>query len=266
MARQDHPIDDLFRDKLSGHQEKPSTHVWEKLGARLHQANEKKGFPWLRVAASLLVVATLAYVVWSNIQKEDELKPLVTESNTIEEALYGEEKGPAPLMHQDSVGHKEDRDMEGNSSQVEEDENEQAPVQEVPAPRPLPSKPTPSKVGEQPNGTLAVREEEKALEPVSELDLVAIDSLGQVDPKPDIEQWVAENLPNEKEEEVAYRVHIISSGISEKPKKEPLAKEIEQTIYKIGGLLGKVDQGFADLQDAKNNLFATLISKSDDPE
>jgi hypothetical protein len=38
-----------------------------------------------------------------------------------------------------------------------------------------------------------------------------------------------------------------------------LNKKVEQ----VEGLLGKVDQGFADLQDAKNNLFTALLTKKE---
>ena len=62
-------------------------------------------------------------------------------------------------------------------------------------------------------------------------------------------------------QEVAYKVTIKSNGLKDKPEKEGLVGEIENKIDKIGGLIVKVDQGFADLQDAKNNLFASITTK-----
>ncbi len=62
-------------------------------------------------------------------------------------------------------------------------------------------------------------------------------------------------------QEVTYKVTIISMGMKDSPEKQTLVGEIENKIDKIGGFIGKVDQGLADLQDAKNNLFANLTAK-----
>jgi hypothetical protein len=61
-------------------------------------------------------------------------------------------------------------------------------------------------------------------------------------------------------EEPAYRVKIYSDGIKED---KSLIKGISKKVDQVGGLIGKVDQGFADLQDAKNNFFTALITKKE---
>jgi hypothetical protein len=57
-----------------------------------------------------------------------------------------------------------------------------------------------------------------------------------------------------------YKVKIISNGYAIQPEKEKLVGTLEN---KIGGFFSKLDEGFGDLQDAKNNLFASLTTKRD---
>jgi rRNA processing protein Gar1 len=72
---------------------------------------------------------------------------------------------------------------------------------------------------------------------------------------------VAEATPS-AEDAPLYRVNIYSDGLKKgsEPDKN-LITEMGKTVGKVEGLLGKVDEGFADLQDKKNSLFATLTSK-----
>src|SRR5690606_37653744 len=94
--------------------------------------------------------------------------------------------------------------------------------------------------------------------PVLELESIALPPLNQ-----DLllaDNNLAESV-SEPGQDVTYKVTIISNGLREKPEKEGLVGEIENKIDKIGGLIVKVDQGFADLQDAKNNLFASITTR-----
>src|SRR5690606_27602827 len=94
--------------------------------------------------------------------------------------------------------------------------------------------------------------------PVLELESIELPPLDQ-------DLLMAENnlidLEATPDQEVAYKITIISNGLREKPEKESLVGEIENKIDKLGGLIGKMDQGFADLQDAKNNLFASITTR-----
>ena len=78
---------------------------------------------------------------------------------------------------------------------------------------------------------------------------------------PDMSKTIAEEKPTE--EAPAFRVKIYSDGLKEEPKDKSLIAGIGKTVNEVEGLLGKVDQGFADLQDAKNNLFTGMISKKE---
>jgi hypothetical protein len=60
-----------------------------------------------------------------------------------------------------------------------------------------------------------------------------------------------------EEEVMTYKITIKSNGIKEEPEKQGFIAGIENKVDKIGGLLSKVEQGFADLQDAKDNLFVS---------
>jgi hypothetical protein len=60
--------DKLFRQKLAGHQVQPSVDAWQKLEAKLAHKEGKKYVVWWRMAAALLLLATLStiYINWSN--------------------------------------------------------------------------------------------------------------------------------------------------------------------------------------------------------
>jgi hypothetical protein len=76
-------------------------------------------------------------------------------------------------------------------------------------------------------------------------------------PELDVSESIAQNDIEEEEEVMTYKITIKSNGIKETPEKQGLIAGIENKVDKIGGLLNKVEQGFADLQDAKDNLFVS---------
>jgi hypothetical protein len=73
------------------------------------------------------------------------------------------------------------------------------------------------------------------------------------------------NLENQTtENEIAYTVRIVSRGYAIAPDKGQLVDGIENKLEKIGGFFTKVDKGFGDLQDAKNDLvFQVMASKKE---
>ncbi len=264
MANQQHPIDQLFRDKLSGHKVKPSGKAWQKLETQLQGKGKKRGFPFLSIAASLLVLAVVGYVVWVNMPAQEKLNTPIAEIEDTENNQKAD-NGPVDSVL-DSAYQEQDREASQNSEKQTEPANSSpGAVQKKSTPAPKVTSPVKTKIGEQPRERLAVREEEKPVESLPEMDLEPLDTLVHTVELPPMDEWVAAHV-EEEAEEVAYRVKIVSNGIREKPQKEPLTKEVGQTINKLGELLGKMDQGYADLQDAKNNLFSALITKADNPE
>jgi hypothetical protein len=76
-------------------------------------------------------------------------------------------------------------------------------------------------------------------------------------PPLELDDLIADNFGSS---EVAYKVRIVSRGYAISPDKENLVDGIEN---KIGGFFNKVDQGFAEIQDAKNNLLVSLTTKKE---
>ncbi|QRR03154.1 hypothetical protein [Dyadobacter sandarakinus] len=64
-----HPVDDLFRSKLSDISKTPSNAAWEKLSAGTGKENKSKAHWWYGVAASLAMLVSIGYVVW-NVEHE----------------------------------------------------------------------------------------------------------------------------------------------------------------------------------------------------
>jgi hypothetical protein len=71
--------DKFFRDKLGQHQLTPPPSAWDRIDAGLSKKNRPVAF-WLKIAASFLIVATAAYVLWPGEKKND--PAIANESNT----------------------------------------------------------------------------------------------------------------------------------------------------------------------------------------
>ncbi|GAB3934122.1 hypothetical protein [Mucilaginibacter myungsuensis] len=65
MSMQDKDMDQLFRSQLDNYEIEPSSNVWAGIAAGLDADEHKKsGFPFLRVAASVAILATASYMFW----------------------------------------------------------------------------------------------------------------------------------------------------------------------------------------------------------
>lgn len=238
MAKENQDIDRIFREKLAANSVRPSPMAWEKLEGRL--SRKKKGIaPWMRIAVTLLLLFGLTALLWLSIQNAP--KELDTVAN----------QAPVPeIIRQETAVTPESPTLEDQA------EEENSPI-EPPEVKKSPSIEVKS--------NLAVVQSEEP-EPITKQS-IPVQQVTPIELPPlDTDLLVAENTIAEPEEvvsqEVAYKITIISNGIRTTPEKETLVAEIENKIDKIGGLLGKVDQGFADLQDAKNNLFASITTRN----
>lgn len=237
MAKDNQDIDRLFRDKLAGHSVQPSPQAWGKLESRLSQ-NKKAGVPWMRIAASFFLIGSVAVLMWLSVPTAPKEPDTVTDQQPVPEIIPGE----APVMHK---------------TPAVEENKEKAP--------PLAKKPNLIKPKQAVTEPALAAAEPVENEPANKVN-IPIQEVAPIELPPlDTDLLVAENSLAEPEEavyqEVEYKITIISNGISTAPQKGTLVGEIENKIDKIGGLIGKVDQGFADLQDAKNNLFASIATK-----
>lgn len=238
MAEKYHEIDKIFREKLASHAIAPSPMSWEKLESRL--SKEKKGMvSWTRIAAAVLLLLGLSALLWQGSRvNPGELKPLA-EAASDQEVI--QEQGPYVTETQGLP----DQEKRETSSVIK-----------------LSAKKNPQKIIAQNDNPVEATEERG----FQEEDIPAITILGPIDLPPlDPGLLVTENsleLPEaEATQGVEYTITIISNGIRYTPEKETLVGEIEHKIDQLGGLISKVDQGFADLQDAKNNWFASITTK-----
>jgi hypothetical protein len=237
-------IDRLFQEKLTGHSVQPSAVAWDKLEARLSQ---KKRAPvlWIRIAAAILLIGGLSALIWLGVENtRQELDHLADQEPVQERSVRESHRLPeaAPPL------------------QVEEaPENEEVPQPVAPS-GPV-RRIAPANTVKPVLATLPSEESKPvAKENIPLPEWTALD-LPPLDQKLLAAESDLVDLEGEEAKEVAYKVTIISNGLREKPEKEGLVGEIEEKIDKIGSLIGKVDQGFADLQDAKNNLFASITTR-----
>lgn len=240
MADQHKDIDILFRKKLADHGEQPTPLAWGKLEEKL--SRERKGIvPWRGMAASLLLVAGVVGLLYFSIQSTEK------ELNTIAQ------KWAVPETKADI-----EPDIEPLPEKQTELQNEEAPINKPAV------KAEPGPINQ------TVSEDLGVSEPSAEVD----ESPNEATPPIEVEMLelaplnadllVAENgLVGGEVQEVAYTITIISNGLTQAPGKENLVNEIENKIDQLGGLMTKVDKGFAGLQDAKNGFFASITSRKE---
>jgi len=200
---------------------------------------------------------------WNN-SGEATQEQLLAEENTAIKALTSTQDSPATSAESVEISSQTERTV-GQESQNQATENRPAPKQtQVNSTQNIEKeKVNPISEIEKTQGLIAMDEQstkelQVTVPPVSieikEATLPAI--------QPAIMQkTVAEATPAD-ENAPLYRVNIYSDGIKKgtEPDKN-LITEMGKTVGKVEGLLGKVDEGFADLQDKKNNLFTTLTSR-----
>lgn len=243
MDKQQHPIDELFRKKLGKHQEKPSGLAWERLESQLGPAKSPKKGVWMRVAAMLIAVLGLTYLLWQYLPSEHPQAPAVAENTTPKPVEAN--KSPKSIAVPKTT---EQAPLAEATPPVKEEPKAESKEKTKPAIQQKKPKNT-ANASEQPAQNVlpaAKATEEDLNHPTTK---TTVPPLPQLEvPTPDMGELIAENnAAPAKEEKVSYKVSIKSSGISEKPKKEKLVEEIGDKINTLGGLLGKVDQGYADL-------------------
>ena len=241
MAKEN-DIDRLFREKLTDHTAHPSSSAWNKLEGQLSQ-KKKSAVLWMKIAAATVFMGGLTALIWFSVENTRQELDMLADQEPVREYMAPENQalpGTAPVEVEDAV------EEESRSKTVAA-----RPVVKKTAPTAV----TPAPVTKQTNEPEPISKESV---PVLELESIELPPLDQ-------DLLMAENnlidLEPTPDQEVAYKITIISNGLREKPEKESLVGEIENKIDKLGGLIGKMDQGFADLQDAKNNLFASITTR-----
>ncbi|MCE7057325.1 hypothetical protein LZF95_21770 [Algoriphagus sp. AGSA1] len=260
MAKEKNNLDQFFKEKLENHTEKPSTLAWERLESQLPQKSKSnKGF-WWAAAASLTILFTVGYLVLKEGEVSVE-KPILADNKTEGLSEPSTQTETTPIE-------QSEKQLKGTEDQPETEELKTKPITTTPSVKPadttskslLPQSTTP-------NNLVAMNEVKKDLkqETTEKTDLPKIEVLapeiGELElPDLAMEKAVAE-VVQPTDPEPGYTVKIYSNGLKEEPKDKNIIAEIGKTVNEVEGLLGKVDQGFADLQDAKNNLFASITTR-----
>lgn len=271
MANSSQNLDKVFKEKLDQHSIKPSALAWERLESKLpKEPKSNKGF-WWAAAASVVILLSAGYFLYP-LESNDPTGDMLA---TNQEVIQQEDK-TAQIAEPSENLSSEETPIESEINLPEENKTTPAPTQEkskTETKSVKPSTPQPQ-IAEAPNQNLIAmtetREEEKVIAEAitieEKTEKVLIVEPEITAPALDLNQAIAENTPKTEVEEPAYRVKIFSDGLKEEPKDKNLIAEIGKTVNEVGGLLGKVDQGLADLQDAKNNLFVNMTSKRERAE
>lgn len=250
MANTDKKFDSFFREKLEKYEEKPSSLAWEKLESKLEQKPKGNAhFPWMQLAASLVFLLVASFAIWNFVPEKEgnhsgKLAQEIPEN--IEQVI------------EDRI--EEEKSLEPKQAAIETDLTPTMPWKmadstpmESPAPDRKARQEIPAKNHEALLSEQNILKEEQM--PIAK-DLPEIKL-----PELPIGQTLAQM--EKEEEEVAYRITIKSSGLRSEPQKMNIFTEIENKKEKIGSFLNKVEQGLADLQDAKSNLFAINSSRKE---
>lgn len=261
MAKTNEQFDQLFKEKLENHTEKPSSLAWDRLENQLPQQNlDRKIGIWWAVAASITVLLAAAFLFNQNENTPEGeflaegVEELVSTPSTISESTASNpaQESTAQIIPQESLT-TTPSNLPSNSEKV----GSKAPSKSVQQPETL------NKSSEM----IAVAETK-----------IEIPSTGILEPQVAIEIPVIElpqpktlepqnTVAEAKEEYSGYRIKVFSDGLKkgEEPSKN-LITEMGKTVGKVEGLLGKVDDGLIELQDKKNSLFASLTAKREADE
>jgi hypothetical protein len=253
MAREKTNLDQFFKEKLSQDSIKPSKLAWERLESRLPR-QEKSTTPviWWSIAASVAALFVAGYFAFT-LSSDPNVDPVLasSEEDQTEEVIQQTEEIPAEISPELSAQPEE--------KPITQPEKKTKPTNSIS------QKPTSNRVNSPASNLIAVTDEKSEVKnPDRKVALTpSVEELGLPTlalPNLQVNQTVAEVIEKPEVEEPAYRVKIYSDGIKED---KSLIEGISKKVVQVEGLLGKVDQGFADLQDAKSNLFSSLLSKKE---
>ncbi|PZX61027.1 hypothetical protein LV84_00015 [Algoriphagus ratkowskyi] len=260
MAKKKNNLDQFFKEKLENHTAKPSALAWERLESQLPQKSKSYKGIWWAAAASLTIVFTIGYLML----REGDVpvgKPLLSDNQT--ETIP---ENPAQTENSTHIETVKTQLEEENQQLAEELKTKPTITQPSAKPADTFLK-TQKAQPKTPQNLVALNEQKEESDPVKvvtqQIPTIPIEmplSTQVALPPLELEKAIAvDNKPLETEP--TYTVKIYSSGLKEETKEKNLLAGIGKTVTEVEELLGKVDQGFADLQDAKNNLFASITTR-----
>lgn len=249
MAKKNSNLDQFFKEKLGQDSIRPSKLAWERLESQLPpQEKSKTPVIWWSVAASVAALFVAGYFAFT-LSSDPPLDPIFASTGEIQIEEVVEQTRETPS---------------GTIQEIQTQPEEQTNTQQEKKTNPTIQKPASNKVDSPASNLIAVAEEnpevkspEKQNQSTPIMEELGLPTLEL--PNLQINQTVAKAEPT-KVEEPTYQVKIYSDGLEED---KTLIDGISKKVEKVEEFLGKVDQGFADLQDAKSNLFTSLLSKKE---
>jgi hypothetical protein len=249
MAKSDEVLDRVFREKLENHQETPSQAAWDTLASQLDTKQApKKASSWWAIAAAITLALGAAFLFWSTGQKPEKQASLADAQE-----ITTEVGTTIPLTPSSTV-----------ESEIEVSSTNSGST-------PIERGQTGIKAKQQnPNIFLAevhtLNEAVPASIPVFTAEALPNAAEPVQSPAPALAETNAVFTPSTKEaqaEEVGtYRIRIYSDGLQKAaPKEKNLVTELGKAVGQVEGLLGKLDEGYEEIQEKKERLFSSLTSK-----
>ena len=249
MAKTNEQFDQHFREKLDGHREKPSALAWDRLESQLPKKSKPTLGIWWAIAASVTALLVAGYSFWPS---EDAIptEKLVAETTEIPSESQTQTRPDTSVISPEIIESKEETEP-ATSKNLPEKTAVTAPKSKL-APAPV--------LSQTPQNLIAQSENKSSESPIAvPLPELKTEELPIAMPElkaPEMERTVAQ-ASTTTEEEPLYRVSIYSNGIKKgDPVDKNLITELGKTVGHVEGFLGKVDEGFAEIQDRKDNLFA----------
>jgi hypothetical protein len=250
MAKSDETLDRVFREKLENHQETPSLAAWDTLASQLDAKQApKKASSWWAIAAAVTLALGAAFLFWSTGKETEIQAPLADAQETTTEVGT-----TIPMTLSPSVEAEiEVPSTSSVSTPIERGQTAIKTQQQNPN----------TYVGE----VHTLNEAVPASIPVFTAEVVPSNSPQPVhSPAPALPENNAVFTPstNEalEEEGGSYRIRIYSDGLQKAaPKEKNLVTELGKAVGQVEGLLGKLDEGYEEIQEKKERLFSSLTSR-----
>jgi hypothetical protein len=249
MAKSDETLDRVFREKLENHQETPSLAAWDTLASQLDAKQApKKASSWWAIAAAITLAIGAAFLFWSTGQESEIQAPLADAQETNPEVGT-----TIPMTLSPSVG--AEIEVPSTSSVSTPNERAQTAIKSQ-------QQNQVDLIAEVITQTEAV----PASIPVFTAEAVPNAAEPVHSPAPALPETNAVFTPSTNEalaEEVGtYRIRIYSDGLQKAaPKEKNLVTELGKAVGQVEGLLGKLDEGYEEIQEKKERLFSSLTSR-----
>jgi len=249
MAKTDEQFDKMFREGLEHHREQPSATAWDKLeGQLVARQAPKKGSAWWAIAAAIPLVIGAAFLFWSSGQEPELEVPLADAQEVNKEVIANPPVTALPTV---------EAEIEAPSTSIVSTPIERA--QTGIKPQLLNPVAFIAEVTTQ-NEVVTVSI------PVLTAEVVPIASESVPTPAIPLAETKSISTPSTNEalaeESGLYRIRIYSDGLQKAaPKEKNLVTELGKTVGQVEGLLGKLDNGFGEIQEKKERLFSSLTGR-----